>query len=94
MTFDKIITFGEMTFGEMTFGEMTFGEMTFGEITFDKMTFDKMTFGTTFSFFVAGDLLRDERNSPGSEYGELIENHITNGTIVPVAITWCQYYKT
>ena len=34
-----------------------------------------------------GDLLRDERNSPGSEYGELIENHITNGTIVPVAIT-------
>lgn len=35
----------------------------------------------------AGDLLRAERKSPGSQYGELIENHITNGTIVPVAIT-------
>lgn len=37
--------------------------------------------------FKPGDLLREERNSPGSEYGELIENHIRNGTIVPVAIT-------
>ncbi|CAH1243942.1 CMPK1 [Branchiostoma lanceolatum] len=35
----------------------------------------------------AGDLLRAERNSPGSEYGELIETHIKNGSIVPVAIT-------
>ncbi|XP_015924410.1 UMP-CMP kinase [Parasteatoda tepidariorum] len=35
----------------------------------------------------AGDLLRAERNTPGSEYGELIENHIKNGTIVPVEIT-------
>jgi len=35
----------------------------------------------------AGDLLRAERKAPGSEYGELIEHHITNGTIVPVAIT-------
>ncbi|XP_022239109.1 UMP-CMP kinase-like isoform X3 [Limulus polyphemus] len=35
----------------------------------------------------AGDLLREERNTPGSEYGELIENHIRNGTIVPVEIT-------
>ena len=34
-----------------------------------------------------GDLLRAERKVPGSEYGELIEHHITNGTIVPVAIT-------
>ena len=36
---------------------------------------------------IAGDLLREERKSPGSQYGELIEHHITNGTIVPVAIT-------
>ena len=36
---------------------------------------------------LTGDLLREERNSPGSEYGELIEDHIRNGTIVPVAIT-------
>merc|ERR1712170_155930 len=35
----------------------------------------------------AGDLLRQERKSEGSQYGELIEHHITNGTIVPVAIT-------
>lgn len=35
----------------------------------------------------AGDLLREERNTPGSAYGELIENHIRNGSIVPVEIT-------
>merc|ERR1712038_1286736 len=35
----------------------------------------------------AGDLLRAERNEPGSKYGELIEGHIRNGTIVPVEIT-------
>ena len=35
----------------------------------------------------AGDLLRDERQRPSSKYGELIENHIKNGTIVPVEIT-------
>jgi len=35
----------------------------------------------------AGDLLRAERAAPGSQFGELIEHHITNGTIVPVEIT-------
>merc|ERR1712215_349296 len=35
----------------------------------------------------AGDLLREERAKPGSEFGELIEGHIKNGTIVPVEIT-------
>jgi UMP-CMP kinase len=35
----------------------------------------------------AGDLLREERNTPGSQYGSLIEGHITAGTIVPVEIT-------
>lgn len=35
----------------------------------------------------AGDLLREERAKPGSQFGELIENHIKNGTIVPVEIT-------
>ena len=39
------------------------------------------------NFLKIGDLLRAERKAPGSEYGELIEHHITNGTIVPVAIT-------
>lgn len=31
--------------------------------------------------------MREERNTPGSEFGELIEDHIRNGTIVPVEIT-------
>jgi len=35
----------------------------------------------------AGDLLRAERAAPASQFGELIEHHITNGTIVPVEIT-------
>ncbi|XP_015186716.1 PREDICTED: UMP-CMP kinase [Polistes dominula] len=35
----------------------------------------------------AGDLLRKERTKPDSEFGELIETHIKNGSIVPVEIT-------
>ncbi|XP_053628016.2 UMP-CMP kinase-like isoform X1 [Cherax quadricarinatus] len=35
----------------------------------------------------AGDLLREERAKPGSEFGDMIEEHIKNGTIVPVEIT-------
>ncbi|XP_066246722.1 UMP-CMP kinase [Euwallacea similis] len=35
----------------------------------------------------AGDLLREERNKLGSEYGELIETYIKEGKIVPVEIT-------
>lgn len=35
----------------------------------------------------AGDLLRAERNTPGSQYGEMIEEHIVAGTIVPVEVT-------
>lgn len=35
----------------------------------------------------AGDLLREERAKPGSEYGELIETYIREGKIVPVEIT-------
>ncbi|XP_052866911.1 UMP-CMP kinase [Anopheles cruzii] len=35
----------------------------------------------------AGDLLREERNREGSEYGQLIEDNIRNGRIVPVEIT-------
>lgn len=35
----------------------------------------------------AGDLLREERATPGSQYGEMIETHIRNGTIVPVEVT-------
>ncbi len=31
--------------------------------------------------------MRAERNTPDSQFGELIENHIRNGTIVPVEIT-------
>lgn len=35
----------------------------------------------------AGDLLREERQRNGSEFGELIDDCIVNGTIVPVAVT-------
>lgn len=35
----------------------------------------------------AGDLLRAERNRPGSELGGMIEDHIRQGKIVPVAVT-------
>ncbi|XP_064476389.1 UMP-CMP kinase-like isoform X2 [Ornithodoros turicata] len=35
----------------------------------------------------AGDLLREEQNTPGSQYGDIIEHHVRNGTIVPVEIT-------
>jgi UMP-CMP kinase len=35
----------------------------------------------------AGDLLREERRRKDSKFGELIEQHIREGTIVPVEIT-------
>ncbi|XP_017769056.1 PREDICTED: UMP-CMP kinase [Nicrophorus vespilloides] len=40
-----------------------------------------------FKHLSAGDLLREERQKPGSEYGELIETYIREGKIVPVDIT-------
>lgn len=40
-----------------------------------------------FTHLSAGDLLREERNRKGSEFGALIEDYITNGKIVPVEIT-------
>lgn len=36
---------------------------------------------------LAGDLLRAERERPGSEYGDLINNYIKEGKIVPMQIT-------
>ncbi|KAI9016457.1 adenylate kinase-domain-containing protein [Phycomyces nitens] len=35
----------------------------------------------------AGDLLREEQHRPGSEYGELINNYIREGEIVPMEVT-------
>mmetsp|Transcript_141091 Transcript_141091/g.367249 ORF Transcript_141091/g.367249 Transcript_141091/m.367249 type:complete len:1799 (+) Transcript_141091:59-5455(+) len=43
------------------------------------------TFGYT--HLSAGDLLREERKRPGSQYGELIESYIREGKLVPVQIT-------
>ncbi|XP_071451553.1 UMP-CMP kinase isoform X2 [Hetaerina americana] len=40
----------------------------------------------------AGDLLREERANPNSKHGELIEDYIRNGKIVPVEIT-CSLLK-
>lgn len=35
----------------------------------------------------AGDLLRAERNRPGSEFAEMIEESIKTARIIPVAVT-------
>ena len=40
-----------------------------------------------FMFHSTGELLRRERARPGSKYGELIENTIVAGNIVPAEIT-------
>jgi len=45
----------------------------------------EQTFG--YVHLSAGDLLRSERERKGSQFGELIERHICEGTIVPVEIT-------
>jgi len=47
----------------------------------------RITSAFGFQHLSAGDLLREERKRPGSEYGELIENHIKEGKLVPVEIT-------
>ncbi|XP_068620295.1 UMP-CMP kinase-like [Battus philenor] len=41
----------------------------------------------------AGDLLREERQRPGSLYGEMIEEKIRNGEIVPVEVTCSLIYQ-
>ncbi|KAG7301737.1 hypothetical protein JYU34_014724 [Plutella xylostella] len=41
----------------------------------------------------AGDLLREERQRPGSEFGEMIEEKIRNGEIVPVEVTCSLIHK-
>jgi len=35
----------------------------------------------------AGDLLREEQNRPGSQYGEMIKTFIKEGNIVPMEVT-------
>jgi UMP-CMP kinase len=45
----------------------------------------QQTFG--FQHLSAGELLRQERQAPGSKFGAEIEGHLKNGTIVPVKIT-------
>src|SRR6202041_3407758 len=40
-----------------------------------------------FMHLSAGDLLRAEQVREGSEYGDLIRNHIREGTIVPMEVT-------
>jgi len=41
----------------------------------------------SYTHLSAGDLLREERSRTGSEYGQLIDNYIKDGKIVPVEIT-------
>jgi UMP-CMP kinase len=40
-----------------------------------------------FTHLSAGDLLREEQNRPGSEFGDLIKNYIKDGKIVPMEVT-------
>lgn len=40
-----------------------------------------------FKHLSAGDLLRDEQNRPGSEFGEMIKEYIREGKIVPQEVT-------
>ncbi|KAI9841469.1 MAG: bifunctional uridylate/adenylate kinase [Sclerophora amabilis] len=40
-----------------------------------------------FTHLSAGDLLREEQDRPGSEFGELIRNNIKEGIIVPMEVT-------
>lgn len=37
--------------------------------------------------YIAGDLLREEQKREGSKYGELIQNYIRDGLIVPMEVT-------
>lgn len=46
-----------------------------------------LSFKFQFTHLSAGDLLREERKNPDSEFGELIESCIKEGKIVPVEIT-------
>lgn len=40
-----------------------------------------------FTHLSAGDLLREEQNREGSEYGQLIKDYIKDGKIVPMEVT-------
>jgi UMP-CMP kinase len=40
-----------------------------------------------FKHLSAGDLLREEQDRPGSEFGELIKKYIKEGEIVPMEVT-------
>jgi len=40
-----------------------------------------------FKHLSAGDLLREEQDRPGSEYGEMIKDNIREGIIVPMEVT-------
>ena len=40
-----------------------------------------------FKHLSAGDLLREEQNRPGSEFGEMIKDYIKQGQIVPMEVT-------
>lgn len=39
------------------------------------------------AMFAAGDLLRAEQSRAGSEFGDLIKDHIKEGKIVPMEVT-------
>jgi UMP-CMP kinase len=48
---------------------------------------EKLVHNYGFNHLSAGDLLRAEQVREGSQYGELIQHHIREGTIVPMEVT-------
>lgn len=40
-----------------------------------------------FKHLSAGDLLREEQDRPGSQFGDMIKSYIKEGTIVPMEVT-------
>uniref|UniRef100_A0A4W5MCK5 Cytidine/uridine monophosphate kinase 1 n=1 Tax=Hucho hucho TaxID=62062 RepID=A0A4W5MCK5_9TELE len=48
---------------------------------------DRIVENYSYTHLSVGDLLRAERSREGSEFGQLIDNHIKDGKIVPFEIT-------
>eukprot|EP00919_Chromeraceae_sp_WS-2016_P062705 GHVR01148450.1.p1 GENE.GHVR01148450.1~~GHVR01148450.1.p1 ORF type:complete len:140 (-),score=31.13 GHVR01148450.1:101-520(-) len=48
---------------------------------------DKISEAYGFKHISAGDCLREEKSTPGSDYGEMIEKYIKEGMIVPIEVT-------
>lgn len=48
---------------------------------------EKLVRDFAFKHLSAGDLLREEQDRPGSQFGEMIKEYIRDGQIVPMEVT-------